>query len=445
MKLIKHMIFIDVNEEMKLMINSLNGTMDEITLPAFKTIFEWQSCDEIIPSNDMETKLYNNLKNRGYLVNSDEEEVAKKNKTLDSLRKQQADDRKQCSFLTFVITYDCNFRCPYCFEGEANVKKAVMTPEMIDAALGLSGDSLEKILLFGGEPLLPKTRPALKYLISKIPDKTYDIITNGYYVEEFIDLLATIKIGYLMVTLDGEEEHHNSKRFLSNNKPTFQKIINGVEKCLENGITTRIRMNIPEDNIEMSQRLQNNLIERFANYKDLLSFEMSPMLGYSDKQKNVIVSKMFCASLEYNYAERMRRNRALGSMSPIVNAFTTGIPMHPLYSFCYAHKNTLIVDPYGNVYTCLVTVGRDGMEAGKYYPAVSFKENTIHNRNIDKIPECRECTYSLLCGGGCPIRLKDYSDYFKPVCASIKSQIHDLLPKLYLAEKEHKEKLKAMA
>jgi len=88
-------------------------------------------------------------------------------------------------------------------------------------------------------------------------------------------------------------------------------------------------------------------------------------------------------------------------------------------------------------------VGKDGLEAGKYFPIVTYKENSIANRNIDKIPECRECTYSLLCGGGCPIRLRDHSDYFKPSCSSIKSLVHDLLPRLYLAEQEHKAQVAA--
>ena len=43
MKLIKHIIFSDLDAETKLMINSLKGTMDEITIPAFETISKWVS------------------------------------------------------------------------------------------------------------------------------------------------------------------------------------------------------------------------------------------------------------------------------------------------------------------------------------------------------------------------------------------------------------------
>jgi len=440
MKLIKHIIFVDVDAETKLMINSLTGTMDEIDLPIFETLSAWKALDNIIPASDAEQELYDNLKKRDYLVADDAEETKKKEEVLDALRSNHAHDRKSCRSMTFIMTYDCNFRCPYCFEGEANIKRAVMTPELIDAALQLTDDRLSNVLLFGGEPLLPKTKPALEYLISKIPDKTLDIITNGYYLEEFVDLLTTIKIGYIMVTLDGAEETHNSRRYLPNKKPTYQKILAGITKCLESGLTMRIRMNIPEGKVDESTRIQHELTARFSEYNDLLSFELSPMLEYTDKMKNEMITEMFCSSIEYDYAERMKRNRALGSTTPVISALAAGTPIRPLYSFCYAHENVMAVDPYGNIYTCLVTVGKDHMAAGKYYPTIEYKENSITNRNIDKVPQCRECIYSLLCGGGCPIRLNDYSDYFKPVCSSIKSQIHDLLPKLYKAERDHKQK-----
>jgi len=164
-------------------------------------------------------------------------------------------------------------------------------------------------------------------------------------------------------------------------------------------------------------------------------------LGYTDKQKNDIIHEIFCKSVEYDNTKRLQHNRLMGAMNPIVSALATGMPVRPLYSFCYAHENTLTVDPYGNFYTCLITVGREGLEAGTYYPYITYKENAIRNRNIDKIPECKECIYSLLCGGGCPIRLKDHSDYFKPVCTSTKTQIHELLPRLYKTERAQKEKM----
>lgn len=38
MKLIKHMIFVDVDDTKKLLVNSLNGTLDEIDMLTYETL-----------------------------------------------------------------------------------------------------------------------------------------------------------------------------------------------------------------------------------------------------------------------------------------------------------------------------------------------------------------------------------------------------------------------
>ncbi|MCL2188706.1 MAG: radical SAM protein [Defluviitaleaceae bacterium] len=438
MVLIKHMIFVDVNEEKKLLINSLKGTMDEINFYVYKTLKQWQNCDEIIAENEQEMELYNHLQARGYLVENHGEELALKEKTLSVLRKFHSFDKSNRKNITFIMTYSCNFRCPYCFEGDNYVKKEVITPEMIDAALVVAGGGLENISLFGGEPLLLETRKSVEYLIEKAPDKKYSITTNGYYLEEFIDLLCKIDIDYISITIDGDEPTHNRKRYLTDGSPTYQKIIKGIEACLENGINIRIRLNAQEDEVEMGKNMQAYLAKKYDKYKNLLVFEMATMMSYSSETKNSMLIEMFRSLLTCNNEERARKNRQLASMMPIVNAITVNAPMKPLYSFCYAHENNLAVDPYGDMYTCLVSIGREHARAGKYYPTVEYKENSIYNRNIEKIPECRNCIYALLCGGGCPNRLQDYNDVFKPACESIKNHIHNLLPKLYLVDQEHK-------
>lgn len=119
----------------------------------------------------------------------------------------------------------------------------------IDAALALAGEELEHIGLFGGEPLLPRNRRTIEYLFNKTLDKSYDVITNGYYLDQFIDLLTCVNVSYVMVTLDGKRETHNKRRYLANAEPTFDKILHNIQKCLENRIPVRIRMNIDQNTI----------------------------------------------------------------------------------------------------------------------------------------------------------------------------------------------------
>lgn len=440
MKLIKHMIFVDIHDNKKLLINSLTGTMDEIDAPIYETLSKWQACEEIITENDLEAELLSNLQSRGYLVNNTEEEIAKKNEILKVLRNEHVKRQKEQRTISFVMTYDCNFRCPYCFEHDAYIKKEVITPEQIDAALKLAGEGVQDICIFGGEPLLPKNRPALEHLFKKAPDKTYQIFTNGYYLTEFLDLILTVNISQVLVTLDGDEESHNSRRVLANGKPTFKKIMDGVEKCLESGINIRIRMNLDKSNCEEGINLREKLLDRFSGYKDNLSFELTTLLGDSYAERSDIMTEIYHSDIKYSFVDRERINNFITKKNSILDHLLYGRDINPLYAYCYAHVDGMVFDPYGDIYPCLGCVGEDRFTIGKYHPLIEFKENSIRNRNIEKIPECRDCIYSLLCGGGCPLKLDGDGDFFRPVCYSVKTLLHKQLPLFYKKMEESMEK-----
>jgi uncharacterized protein len=239
-----------------------------------------------------------------------------------------------------------------------------------------------------------------------------------------------------MVTLDGDEETHDSRRYLGNGGPTFRKILNNIEKCLERNIPVRIRMNVDESNYDECIVLRGKLLEQYKQYESLLSFEVSPMMGALPANRNEMFTKLYNADIKYCPKERKQMNQILSRFSPILNVLTAGAKLSPTYSFCSAHDSGLIADPYGYLYPCLLSVGKKTLTIGKYYPNVEYFKNSIRNRSIETIPECRECSYSLLCGGGCPVALYDYSNFNKPECFSIKNQIHRILPMFFAANAE---------
>ena len=58
-------------------------------------------------------------------------------------------------------------------------------------------------------------------------------VTNGYTLEEYIPVLKSGKIREIQVTLDGTETIHNKRRFLKSGAGTFDKIVRGIDRCLE--------------------------------------------------------------------------------------------------------------------------------------------------------------------------------------------------------------------
>lgn len=117
---------------------------------------------------------------------------------------------------TFLITYNCNFRCPYCYESPISAggncwSKQVFTKEMVDrlydSLLEISPRELhsKRITLYGGEPLLAENKEIVSYIVSKGVKLgyTFDAVTNGYDLEVYADLLSSDKIAFLQITLDG--------------------------------------------------------------------------------------------------------------------------------------------------------------------------------------------------------------------------------------------------
>lgn len=427
MKLIKNLVVTRVGDEY-LLINTLNGLVDKINQDTFDILKKWK-CDENVDANTTsEKELYDSMNERGYFCVSEEAEHNQKSLLVRALREKEKKKKGIINTITFVLTYNCNFRCPYCFEELDNDLRGLYINEaQVDAALSLAGKELKHIGLFGGEPLLPQNRAIIEYIIKKAPDKSYDVITNGYYLDKYINLFSRIKVNYIMVTIDGTKSIHDKRRVLLNGAPTFDRIISNIHKCLENGIPIRIRMNVDKDTIVESDKLRNEILDNFQEYINLLSFEISPMMDMNFTEKNEMYNILL--NSDATYPEELH-NLLLSRFSPIVNSLLHGYRLLPTYSYCAGHQNTYIFDPLGLIYPCLIAVGKREFSIGTYFPNVSFFNNSIKERNIDTIEKCRECQYSLICGGGCPLKLADCSDIYQPECHSIINDVHNLIPLL---------------
>ena len=165
------------------------------------------------------------LSQRGYLTNKIiEEEQSYVAHFADVLHRMNS---KLYKNFGFVITYDCNFRCPYCFENIISKhgtawSKRTMTKEMVDKAY----DAMLKIephrelhsnniILYGGEPLLRENREIVEYIIKKGHNLGYKFkaITNGYDLNYYSDLISPKFFKSFQISIDGFREKHNSRKF----------------------------------------------------------------------------------------------------------------------------------------------------------------------------------------------------------------------------------------
>ena len=418
MYFIEHSIIIktDKNGEY-ILINLLNGLSDVLYERDLNLIKFWQRTDNIAFENKYEKDLYDALVQRKYIMENKDEENKYKEFQLESLKKDYEKQKSNIKDLGIVLTYDCNFNCSYCFESSIdNDKKELLTEDMVDRIEALFPD-IESILLYGGEPLLEKNEDIIKYIIEKHPNKEYRIITNGYNIDKYIDILKQIKIKWLQVTLDGNKEIHDKSRFLKDDgMGTFDKLMSNIGLAIKNKIRIKIRMNINKSNYRECMELRETLKERYPDNK-LLIFELQPIFQLNDDIKNFLEPILYSVD---EYSDNTINNTLINFQKSIVD----GQAIDLKYYSCSAETSARLIDSRGDIYSCLVSVGNRDARIGTYHPGFEYFEKSLINRNITTIEECRNCKFALLCGGGCGNAANINNGNFRGECGSFERKLN---------------------
>lgn len=395
MHFIEHSIIIktDTNDEYVL-INLLNGLSDMLSDRDLNIIRDWKQSNKYRFNNQYEKELYYALVERRYIMRNVEEEKKYKESQIENLKKNYEKSKKDVKDIGLVLTYDCNFGCSYCFESNVNKdENTLMTEEMIDRIEDLF-PNIEGILLYGGEPLLEKNMEIIKYIVEKYPNKKYRIITNGYNIDKYINILNKIKIEWIQITLDGNRKTHDSFRYLNDNKTgTFRKLISNIDLAIETEIPIKIRMNVTNNNYQECLELRDKLKKKYQN-KGKLIFELQPIFQLDDKSKSFLESVLYYVN---DYADNTINNSEINFQKSIMD----GRPIKLKFNNCSAETSARLVDSKGDIYSCLVSVGNKNARIGKYYPKFEYFKDSLINRNISTIESCKTCKFALLCGGGC--------------------------------------------
>lgn len=424
--MIRNKLFIDLKTTPKkyLLINTLYGLVDIISHQEYSKIIEWDKVDIPLLQNQFEMDLYNKLKSRFYFL-TDSEELRVKNDII-SKRVQPLEQQLFSSkSASFIFSYDCNFKCPYCYEKGHSPSENMMTKEMIDKVISFYVDGIDHIGFFGGEPLLPQNIDLISYVVKKVPDAYYTIITNGYHLDYYLPILRKIRVAMLQITLDGTKEQHNKTRILKNGEQTYDKIVENIKLCLEQKIPIKIRMNVSEENIEDCYNEQKELTRLFG--ENSVFFELQPLFNYSYQKQNCIIEQM-----RFNELSDNAQNIIWHTLPPLSNFIFNHKPLRPIIKFCDSESQNRFFDCNGDIYSCILSVGERNKSIGKYYPKLDIKKDSIFTYNITTNEKCSKCNYSLICGGGCPYHVMDEKgSILCPNCFNLKNEIDYIIPTLY--------------
>jgi uncharacterized protein len=427
----KHNIFSKIKDSEKyFIVNLLSGNAD-ILSPADAEQISKVRNNEVIADHDF----INELAEKGYLIEKDEESRLYRNKYLDFIDKRDDEEIQ----LFFVPNYSCNFACSYCYQDEYAPTEGLLNNEIIDSFFRYIQTEFagkrKYITIFGGEPLLNSTKQKeiISYLIKQANASHIDIciVTNGYTLVEYIEILKQGTIREIQITLDGTADIHNSRRFLKGGKGTFEKIVQGVDVCLANNITVNLRMVIDKENINNLPELASFAIDKgwttsqFFKTQIGRNYELHHCQSAPDKLFNRISLYEKLYELIKHAPHIVEFYKPAYSISRFL-ADNGNLP-DPLFDSCPACKAEWAFDYTGHIYPCTATVGKADESLGTFYPKVSSNENQINKwemRDVTAIPECKNCSLQLACGGGCGSVAKNKSG---KICSTDCRPIKELL------------------
>lgn len=421
MEFSKHNIFSKIaDSENFFIVNPLSGQAD---------ILDPQEAQKFADKNLLDNEEFIE---KGYLVNPQEEEQLFKKKYLDFLDERDNDEVQ----LFFTPWYTCNFDCSYCFQDEYTNPNEKVKTEVVDAFFSYIDEKFtgrqKYITIFGGEPLLnsPSKKESIKQVISGAKQRNLDIaiVTNGYHITDYIDILKTAKIREIQVTLDGTEHVHDSRRMLRGGAGSFNKIAEGIDLLLENNIPVNLRMIVDKDNVNDLPELAKFAIQKgwtkSPNFKTALgrNYELHHCQTNNKRLFSRIEMYQEIYEIVKDFPEMLEFHKPAFSIAKFI--FENGELPNPLFDSCTGAKTEWAFDYSGKIYSCTATVGNIGDELGTFYPKIALNEELMEEweeRDVLSINECSTCAVRLACGGGCAAVAKSKTGQLHaPDCRPIK-------------------------
>lgn len=312
---------------------------------------------------------------------------------------------------TLVVTRNCNFKCPYCYEKHENkVMEWETYAEILNYFKNIASNNsnIKSIIsFFGGEPLL-EVDNIIKFMgkvnteikpISPTINWVGHITTNAFTLDiETFKKLLNCGIKSFQITVDGLEKTHNKTRILKNGEGTWKKITDNLlnVKEIKDDFTVQIRTNYTTNMLSE--------IEEYLNYiKD----------NFKDPRFNIYLesAKDFNDTKNLNYV--LNQDTQDEKIAYITKKL--GLRNYAFYNFiqmfglnCYASSpRSLVVDYDGKIRKCTLQLdNNDDNSLG------SFKNLDLNKlskwTSYPIMDDCNNCIALEVCyARKCPVIFKE--------------------------------------
>lgn len=313
-----------------------------------------------------------------------------------------------------LLTYDCNFECPYCYQGRGEKGNKIHGFKYIDRELFESVKKFIKrtaeereskrleLVLYGGEPFL--VPDMCRELTDEITDwanshglefKLHALSNGSLITKEIVKWLHEYRCR-LQIPVDGSKEVHDRYRFYKDTrKGSYEDIMNILAMTKSTNVETHIRISLTDETYPIMETLLDDLKNRDLTH-------VYPDFCY------ITAFTEACADFE----EQCLPDLKLFQIMPKLweKAHERGFPLdirpqvQPLPCSSIA-DGSYIVDPFGEIYKCWELVGLKEHMVGKINPDGNMTKTEVYGeilkRNPLNIEKCKNHSYLPACAGGC--------------------------------------------
>ncbi|MBI3621129.1 MAG: radical SAM protein, partial [Nitrospirae bacterium] len=309
--------------------------------------------------------------------------------------------------VTVLTTSACNLGCTYCFEDGINLKGFMTEPvcqqagDWITARLDEVRPRILHLTLFGGEPLLnPKaalelSRRLYRETARRGMTQQISVITNGVLLtEQLVDDLLAVGLSRVKVTLDGDEQAHDSKRRYKNGKGSFRVIIDNLLR-LKGKAPISIGGNFDETTRDSIPRLLDQLVALGFTSDDIMDISFKPILNPTNKI--AVLNNSMDSGHSCTFSDTKAEDFLWLRDEVERRGFATkdGIAIGPC---CATKEQTFTIDPWGKIYKCPALVGRESFIIGDVAKTGLNGLNTkFMTVDLWRDPFCSGCSYRPIC------------------------------------------------
>lgn len=366
------------------------------------------------------------------------------------------DDQPERISLFLLLSQACNQACVYCFNGRETYGQdsgRMMSEDTAHRAVSMMLDRIRpggtlSIVFFGGEPLLnwPLAKSVIKdckkNLKPSYPDKTirFDLTTNlTLFPDDLVQVCRENDVSVL-VDVDGPADIHDLTRPFKGGRESLKTTVGNIERLAGAGAPVHLRATITSLN-------QDRMVEVAAFHKEI-GGASSALLPLNPVDSDGLLLPLGLYPSPARYAQGLEE------------VFESGLwPLEGLFPFdefagrlkpgffasqgCQAHSGVRpAVAVNGKIFSCLYLVNNPEYEVGDVglddfprHESLKRMEKTV---SMDNRPDCPDCAYRRLCGGGCPLGLlalagnpdvpEEVTEYTMEInCAMAKTAISTLL------------------